>query len=209
MFWLSAENFDGNHPNGEQVITGSATGLSSDSIGNAVSSSGTINVVNDRGHSAYYFDKTNAILSSATVNTQYTFVTVFRSKSASYAGRFFTANEGNRSFASWDRWVGIYYSQSWICQQNKQSTEIEFYIAMNNNGTKNMWDVKMNQLIVQSSTAGANAWGKTVIGKPESSPVEAGEVFVYEALVFDYVLSGPQLQLVNHMLRKKFCMHIR
>ena len=202
--WLSASNFDGQHAGGRAVIRGNATGLRADSIGNAVSSSGEIHVVNDSGHSAYYFDSTNSILSARSVNTHFTFITVFRRQSAAANGRFFTASAGNRLFGSHGDSVGRFFIDQWISMSSKASTEIEFYIATNENGVKNMWDEESHQQLVKNSTVGGNVWGQTVIGRPTQWPNEAAQVYLYEALVFNYVLNASQLAHYKLLFANKY-----
>ena len=203
--WLSASNFDGAHPSGDQVIMGSATGRTKDSIGNAVTSAGTINVEESLGHSAYHFTGEGAITSVIPVSTKYTLATVFRRNILNDKGRFFTAFEGNYFFASHGNAVGQLFVEGWLTSTTKSTSEIVCFIATNDNGVKNMWDVKENRQILTNSTVGANNWGKAMIGKPFMYSNEAADVFVYEALVYPFVLNAEQLeQLKTFFIQKYF-----
>ena len=207
--WLSASNFDGAHPTGEEVITGDASGGTMDSLGNVVTSTGTIRVLNDGGYSAYYFDKTNSITSAAKVSDKYTFVSVFRRPTLrGDLGRFFTSSEGDRLFCSDGEYLGKWYlDNAWVYDQEKSSTQIEFYIAINNNGSKNMWDERLNQQLVINKAEGANEWGQTVIGKPILHPEHATAVYIYEALVFEYPLDHEQRELIESLFKIKYCIY--
>ena len=203
--WLSAPNFDGAHPSGDQLITGDASARTKDSVGNAVTSSGTIRVVDDDGHSAYNFDKTNSITSAAKVTGTYTFVYVFRRPSPTTdTGRTFTGSEGNRLFGTWSSFVGAYHVDAWVIEQKKSSTQLECYIATNNAGKKNMWDVRLDKQLVTDSTLGANDWGQTVVGMPKQYGDQGGAAYVYEALVFEYVLSSAQREYLTAEFKKKY-----
>ena len=196
--WLSASNFDGAHANSSEVITGDVSNRTRDSVGNTVFTSGTIRVVDDGGHSAYYFDKTNWILSAAPVSDTYTFVCVFRRPSYNTdLGRFFTGYQGNLLFGAYSSYVGEFFVEGWVIDQQKVSTQIEFYIGTNAKGRKNVWDVRLDKQIVVNSTLGANVWGQTVIGKPWQFPQDAAVVYVYEALVYNYVLSSTQMDKIK------------
>ena len=203
--WLSGQNFDGGHPSGDEVITGDASGRTKDSVGNAVTPSGTIKVVNDGGHSAYYFDKSNSITSAAIVNAAYSFVYVFRRPTLSTdTGRTFTGSAGNRLFGTWSTYVGAYHVDAWVIEQKKSSTLIECYIATNNAGKKNMWDVRLDQKLATDITLGANEWGQTVVGKPAQYGDQAGVVYVYEALLFEYALSAEQVAHIKTEFKEKY-----
>ena len=207
LLWLSASNFDGNHPNAQGAVTGVATGRTQDSIGNGVTSSGTINVVNDNGMSAYYFDKSNSITSEAVVNSQYTFVAIFKKLTPSEnQGRFFTAHVENRLFASWSIYAGVWHVDEWITSSTQRTADnsIEFYIGTNNNDIKNMWDAKRYSQIVSSSSAGQNVWGKTVIGRPSYAELEAAAVYVYEVLVFNREINNDEREGLTECFKQKY-----
>ena len=150
MLWLSAPNFDGDRTSSTGVVTGDASGRTSDSIGNAVTSSGTIRVVNVDGYSAYHFDKTNAIASDTYLAKPYSLLLIYKdiAPPISCCGRFFTANpESSSFFGTWynqeDQW---HESDSDISDRNTptETFTMQFLIATNDKGVRNMWDVKKN-----------------------------------------------------------------
>ena len=205
--WLSASNFDGKHPNAKGGVTGTATGRTQDSIGNNVTSSGTITVVNDNGFSAYNFDKSNSITSDVEVNSQYTFVAIFKRLNPSEInGRFFTAHTGNRLFASWYPYVGTWHVDGWITSPTQRGADssIEFYIGTNKNFIKHMWDAKRYEQIVLGSSTGYNVWGKTVVGKPSVFTFKAGAVHVYEVLVFDREINNDEREGLTECFKQKY-----
>ena len=191
-------------------MTGVATGRTQDSIGNGVTSSGTINVVIDNGMSAYYFDMSNSIMSDAEVNSKYTLIAIFRRLNPSENnGRFFTAHTGNRLFASFSSFLGTWFAEEWITSANQMNADssFEFYIATNNDDMKNMWDVESNAQIVTRSRAGHNVWGKTVIGRPISAashPSSAASVYVYEVLVFDREIIKDEREGLIECFKQKY-----
>ena len=202
--WLSGSNFDGAHASGDQLILGCATGRTKDSIGNGVSSAGTINVEESLGKSAYHFTGEGSITSLVPVSTKYTLATVFRRNILNDKGRFFTASEGNYFFASHGNGVGQLYVEGWLSNPSKPNTQIEFFIMTNDNGVKNMWDVRDNRQLLTKSTGGSNNWGKATIGKPFQYSYEAADVFVYEALVYPYVLNGDQINHLKTFFTQKY-----
>ena len=203
LMWLSAANFDGAHPTGDQVIKGSASGRTKDSIGNAVTSAGTIQVEEALGHSAYHFKAGSAITSPTPVSTMFTLATVFRRKMLKDEGRFFNGSEGNYMFASDHDKLGEFYLDGYATSGYKSTTEIECYIATNENGVKNMWDVRENRQIATNSRAGANNWGSTIIGSPPGTN-SAEDVSLYEALVYQYVLNAQQIEQLKTFFRDKY-----
>ena len=203
---MSASNFDGQHLNGDEVITGSATGRTQDSMGNAVVSTGTIDVVNDGVHSAYFFDSNNSIKTTTSVGSDFTFVSVFRRKLIEHDGRCFTGTGGNYFFTCEYGGVNSFYLDSaYLTDANKRitNTEIQFFIGTNNAGTKNMWNIKLNQAEFAPTTGGANAWGQTVIGKP-AAVGGAANFYVYEDLVFDHTLNTEQMEYIKTEFKKKY-----
>ena len=208
--WLCASNFDGAHGSGsEEVIKGNASGRTKDSIGNAVTSAGTIQVEESLGHGAYHFTGEGSITSLAAVSNQFTFVSVFRRNNLSNEkGRFFTGSEGNTLFASHGNGIGVLHLDGWVRSESKSTSEIECYIMTNANGVKNMWDVRENRQILTNSTAGANVWGRTVIGKPITAADQAADVFLYEALVYQSVLNADQINHLKTFFTQKYSISI-
>ena len=205
--WLSASNFDGAHAKGNEVITGDVSGRRTDSVGNTVTPSGVINVVDDAGHSAYYFNSTNAIRSSVSVSENYTFVYVYRLPDNRNSDRTFTGTGGNYLFGPGGGGVGeLFLKSGWVLYESRMSHDIECFVVTSNAGTKNMWDVRNNQQVLSGSRAGENTWGQTIIGKPlpEYNPSPAGYAYVYEALVFDYALSSEQREFLSAEFKRKY-----
>ena len=186
------------------MITGNASGRTKDTIGNAVSSAGTIQVEESLGHSAYHFTGEGSITSLAAVSNQFTFAAVFRRTISNDKGRFFTGSEGNTLFASHANAVGRLHMDGWVNIENRASNQIECFIATNANGVKNMWDIFENRQIVTKSTAGGNNWGRPVIGKPINCSEESADALVYEALVYQYPLKSDQINHLMSFFKKKY-----
>ena len=67
-----------------------------------------------------------------------------------------------------------------------------------------MWDVRLNKQLVLNKTLGVNEWGQVVLGQPIIYPAEAAEVYVYEALVYDYVLPTQELEMLISQFQQKY-----
>ena len=204
VLWLSASNFDGAHACGGEVIIGNASGRTKDSIGNAVTSAGTIQVEDSLGHSTYHFTGEGSITSVVPVSNQYTLATVFRRSILNEKGRFFTGSEANYLFASHSKGVGQLFVEGWVTIETRASAQIEGFIVTNQNGLKNMWDIFENKQIVSNSTVGSNNWGKSIIGRPVLFPEESADVSVYEALVYQYALDSAQIDYLKTFVKKKY-----
>ena len=209
IIWLSAPFYDGIILKEEWAPTGDVSTFLYDSIGNLVRQYGTIKIVNVDGRSAYHFDQTNMIIATANVSTQFTFITIYSRPITdnTTTGRFFTASTGDRLFASWKNYRACFFIKEWISFKSPSppkgiSNKIEMFIATNNNGVKNMWDVE-NQIVIDS-TVGDNDWGITVIGRPLMGSSEAANVFVYEAIVFDRVLNAVERKHITSVFRKYY-----
>ena len=202
--WLSAHYFAGLTLTPEEAPVGLAP-LMTDTIGNPIITENRVYTVNDGGRSAYNFDKTNSIKSEIPVSNKFTFLIIYKrlEPANNKRGRFFSSATGNRLFASFKNFQGSFYMENWISTSQSTQTatdNIEMYVATNDDGVKDMWH--FDKQIVAASTAGANDWNNTVIGKPYGFPLEATNVYVYEALVCDKVLSPFERSGLVTILRK-------
>jgi len=164
---------------------------------------GAVKLKNDNGKIAYYFDKTSSIRSEEEVNSFFTFVIIYRRLEPAGVGRFFTSSVANRMFASHQATITVWHNEAWIRHPGYNAdTGIEFQVGINNNNLKDQFDFRRMEKQVDKSTAGVNAWGKVVIGKPQSDySSESAEVFVYEAIAFNRVLNADELTTIKNVFR--------
>ena len=205
VMWLSAYYYNGLRLKSDPSPIGEMMFKNLDIMGNNITQVGELRVLNDLGRSAYYFNKTNSVRSSVSVSTQFTFIVVFKRQEPGdiLQGRFFTSATGNRLFASNSNKQGSFRIDYWISkdQQDPLATNnIEMYIATNNNGVKDMWH--FDEQIVRGSTVALNDWGTTIIGKPDKYSGQATSIYVYEALVFNRVLSSLERKSITSIFRK-------
>ena len=212
VLWLSASNFDGDRMSYSGVVTGDASYRTIDSIGNTVTSSGTIKVVNVDGYSAYHFDKTNRIASDTYVVKPYSLLLIYKDIPPPVAyGRFFTADPEYYSFfGNWgDREDQWHESDTWISGSGNQAQTftMQFLIAINDNGVRNMWDAKRNsQPIIGNTVTGQGIWGKTVVGLNPKYPSGSQAAYIFEAIVFNKALTATENDNLRYIFKKKYNM---
>lgn len=184
-------------------------------MGNAVTPIGIIKIVDDNGHSAYHFDTTNSIKSEAEVSANYTFLIIFRRLNPmSMKGRFFTGTTVSCLFGSFQN-----YYKNWMAGGNPYwvyerypaygvaDSSMQFYIGINDNGVKDMFDIGLDFQIARNIThtgTEGNQWGHLVIGKPEIYDDQAADVYVYEALGFDRAVTESERNLLSMLFKTKY-----
>lgn len=200
IMWLSAPYFDGNVYYNNIHAAGRATNQRKDVLGNKVHPAGHINIVNDHGRSAYHFHHGVRIMSDGHVNKDYTFMVIFRRIAPKdHRGRFFTGTRDNNLFASWNRYYKCWHVNHWVSSTvpfKQADDKMQFYVGTNNDGMKNMWDVRSGEHFIKNyvNVQGVgNTWGQTAVGHPTRYGGEVANVYIYEALVFDRSLH-PQIR---------------
>ena len=210
VLWLSASNFDGDRTSSTGVVTGDASGRMTDSIGNPVTSSGTIRVVNVDGNSAYHFDNTNSIASDTNVTQPYSLLLIYKDIAPFVtSGRFFHSYPGTMSlFGSWNGKEDIWLeNNNWVTNDRTQiqTFTMQFLMATSENNVKNMWDVKKNTKPVDAITSTWNSiWGKTVICYNSAISGYSSAVYIFEAMVFNTSLTGTERESLRAIFNKKY-----
>ena len=158
----------------------------------------------DNNLKAFRFTPSNvfSIISRTNYSTHYTFF-VIMSQDDGASGRLFTSVIGNRLFGFWKLRYGSIWIDEDINVDGKGNNDGSRYIftLRNNNDLKTAF---INNEQYHESSAGANDWGKVVLGAPISIINEGGKGYIYEAICFNKALNNAQITSIYKKLIKYY-----
>ena len=168
--------------------------------GNGYVSNGDFSYINQE----FRFENSNAfnIISRTTYSKYYTFFAIM-SQDATASGRLFTSDVGNRLFGFWKNQYGSLWIDENVNLDGKGVNDGAKHIfTLRNDNKKKTAFINNEQYI--SSSAGANDWGKVVIGRSTTVPGESGSGNVLEIICFNKALSDGEITTVFEKLVKYY-----